>query len=253
MYLYVTVIVMSLAATATQTGLFATSFRVTQAALAIPGLLLTAIFPLMSRGRDAGHESGARGQLGRVFDVALICGVWMSLATALGARFVIDAIAGGRGHGSIAVLQIQGLLFVMSFAFTANALYLVSVRRYRPLIVASSSALLVNVALALALIPGLGARGGAIADVVTETLAAVGLTIAVARSLPQREITLSLVGPLALACAASAIVLLLPIGSLGQAALATVVYFGVLLRVGAIPREIVDAARRLRPARALTR
>src|ERR1700751_3769855 len=45
-YFYVTVIVMSLIATARQTGFFATSFRVTQVALAIPGLLLTAVFPL---------------------------------------------------------------------------------------------------------------------------------------------------------------------------------------------------------------
>ncbi len=50
-YFYVTVLVMSLISSANQTGLFATSFRVTQVALTIPVLLLTAIFPLMSRER----------------------------------------------------------------------------------------------------------------------------------------------------------------------------------------------------------
>ena len=48
-YFYVTVIIMSLAASSRQTGLFATSFRVTQVVLAIPSILLTAIFPLLSR------------------------------------------------------------------------------------------------------------------------------------------------------------------------------------------------------------
>lgn len=243
-YLYITVIIMSLLATATQTGLFATSFRVTQAALAVPGLLLTAVFPLMSRRGLRG--AGPGGTLGRLFTVAVIFGVWMSLATALGAGFIIDVIAGSHGRGSIPVLRIQGLMFIVSFVFTTNALYLVSIRRYRPLIVAGSSALVLNIALALILIPSRGAQGGAIADVVTETLAAVGLTIAVMRSVPEHRISLSFVPALVLACAASAVVLLLPIGSLAQALGATVIYFGVLLLTRAIPEEIVDAARRLR-------
>lgn len=247
-YLYITVIIMSLLATATQTGLFATSFRVTQAGLAIPGLLLTAVFPLMSRAhRDEGDDPSQT--VGRVFTVAVIFGVWMSLATALGASFIIDVIAGSRGAGSIPVLRIQGLMFVVSFVFTSNALYLVSVRHYRPLIIACSFALALNILLALALIPGLGARGGAIADVVTETVAALGLTVAVIRSVPEHRITLSFVPSLLVACAASAAVLLLPIGSFGRMVGATVIYFALLFVTGTIPREVVAAVQRVRTIR----
>jgi O-antigen/teichoic acid export membrane protein len=244
-YLYITVIIMSLLATATQTGLFATSFRVTQVGLAIPGLLLTAVFPLMSRAdRDEGGDPSHA--VGRLFTVAVIFGVWMALATALGAGFIIDVIAGSRGAGSIPVLRIQGLMFIVSFVFTSNALYLVSVRRYRPLIIACSSALALNILLALALIPGLGARGGAIADVVTETIAALGLTVAVIRSVPEHQITLSFVPSLLVACAGSAAVLLLPIGSVGRMVGATLIYFALLFATGAIPREVVAAAQRAR-------
>jgi O-antigen/teichoic acid export membrane protein len=248
-YLYVTVIVMSTIASPTQTGLFATSFRFVQAGLAIPGLLLTAIFPLMTRARS-GESAGAGDALGKILAVVAICGFWMALASALGADFIIEAIAGRRGRGAVPVLRIQALMFVASFLFTANALYLVSIRRYRPLLIASSTALALNIVLALVLVPELGAEGGAIADVATETVAALALTLAVARAAPGRRLAPSLVGALALACAACAPVLLLAIGSLGRACLASAIYFAVLLASGAIPRDVLDAARRLDPRRA---
>jgi O-antigen/teichoic acid export membrane protein len=250
-YLYVTVIVMSAIATPTQTGLFATAFRVTQAGLAIPGLLLTAVFPLMTRGqRDEDADPDADEAVGKILTVAVICGVWMSLATALGAKFIVDVIAGQQGAGSIPVLRIHSLMFIVSFLFTAGALYLVSIRRYRPLLAAASSALALNIVLALVLIPDLGARGGALADVITEAVAAAGLTAVVVRAAPRHRVRPSLLAALVLACTASASVLLLPIGSLAQASGATVIYFTVLVVAGAVPQEVVDAARRLRRVRA---
>src|SRR5258708_25962995 len=90
-YFYVTVIVMSLIATANQTGLFATSFRVTQVALGIPILLLTAIFPLLSHELRA-QEPAAGETVGKVFTVAVIGGARMSLAIVLGAPFISAVI-----------------------------------------------------------------------------------------------------------------------------------------------------------------
>jgi O-antigen/teichoic acid export membrane protein len=243
-YLYVTVIVMSIASSALQTGLFATSFRVVQAALAVPALLLTAVFPLLARS-GPGQRDAVRDAVGKVFTVAVLGGAWMSLATALGARFVIDVIAGAHGHAAAPVLRIQGLIFLVSFVSTSSALGLVSLKRYRPLIVASAGALVLDVGLALALIPALGARGGAIADVVTETVAAVWLTANLARAVPGHRISAAFIPALALALGASSLVLLLPLGSLARTALASVIYFGVLLLTRALPAELTHAARRL--------
>jgi O-antigen/teichoic acid export membrane protein len=243
-YFYVTVLVMSLIASAAQTGLFATSFRITQVALGIPVLLLTAIFPLMSR-EHAEEDGGAGDMFGKVFTVAVICGVWMSLAMALGASFIIDVVAGGTGRGAISVLRIQGVVLTASFISTSSALALISLRRYRPMIIASSSALALDIALGLALVPSLGARGGALADVITEALVAVGLTAVLMRAVPLHRIRASVVPPVLLAAGLSATVLLLPIGSVARVLLATIIYFCVLLLAGAIPEEVTQAARRL--------
>jgi O-antigen/teichoic acid export membrane protein len=247
-YFYVTIIIMSLIATATQTGLFATSFRVTQVALAIPSLLLTAVFPLLSRAHRDRTNFGET--IGKVFTVAVICGVWMSLVIALGATFIIDVIAGSRGRGAVPVLRIQGLVLIVSFVSTSSALGLVALKRYRPLIVTSSSALLLNIVLALVLVPRLGAEGGAVADVVTEAVAAIGLTVTLMRAVPENQITLAFVPSMVLACAVSAVVLLLPIGPVAQVIGATAIYVGTLLLTGTIPDEVIDAARRLRVTRA---
>jgi O-antigen/teichoic acid export membrane protein len=247
-YFYVTVLVMSLIASAAQTGLFATSFRVIQVALGIPLLLLTAIFPLMSREHTA-QATGAGDMVGKVFAVAVIGGVWLSLAMALGASFIIDVIAGGKGRGAVSVLRIQGVVLTASFISTSSALALISLRRYRPMIVASSSALALNIALGLMLVPVLGARGGALADVVTEVLVAIGLTAVLMHAVPRHQIRASVVPPVLLAAGLSASVWLVPMGSVARVVVATIIYFGVLLLAGAIPDEVTEVARRLRMLR----
>jgi O-antigen/teichoic acid export membrane protein len=248
-YFYVTVIIMSLAATAAQTGLFATSFRVTQVVLAIPSLLLTAVFPLLSR-VQADHDERFDQAVGRIFSVAVICGVWLSLATALGAGFIIKVIAGHQGRGAVSVLRIQGVVFTVSFVYVANSLSLVALRRYRPVIIGSSFALALNVTLALILIPGLGARGGAVADVVTETLAAIALTAMMLRIVPGHRVKPSLFAKVALAACVSGTTVFLPIGSPARVASATIIYFVILLFTRAIPAEVILAARRIGFARA---
>jgi O-antigen/teichoic acid export membrane protein len=248
-YFYVTIIVMSLIASALQTGFFATSFRVTQVALAIPAIALTAIFPLMTR------EQGDRGDqlddtMGKVLDVAVIFGIWMSLSMAIGAGFIIDVLAGGhRGHGAVSVLRIQGLVLTASFVSVSSMFGLLALRRYRQMLAATSSALALNIILGLILIPSLGARGGAIADVSTETVMAAGLTIALVRALPRHGITAAIVPSLLIATAVAASVWLLPVGAVASVVLATILYFGVLLIMGSVPDEVTRVARRLRAAR----
>ena len=244
-YFYVTVILMSLIATANQTGVFATSFRVTQVALAIPGLLLTAIFPLMSRARPD-QESSLGEMLSKVFIVAIVCGVWMSLAMALGASFIINVIAGSQGQAAISVLRIQGLVFTGSFISTASVFGFLSLRRYRPMMIASSSVLALNILLGLVLVPALGAQGGAWADVLTEAVEAVGLTIALMYAVPRYRIVFSSILSVVLASALAASVLLIPVPAIAQAIAASVIYVGVLLQMGTIPDEVIHVARRLR-------
>jgi O-antigen/teichoic acid export membrane protein len=250
-YFYVTVIVMSLIASELQTGYFATSFRVTQVALAIPVIALTAIFPLLAGRRDD-PDPDVGLIIGKVLDVAVIFGVWMSLAMALGASFIIDVVAGNGGRGAISVLRIQGLVLTASFVSASSMLGLLAVRRYRAMLIASSCALVFNVMLGLILIPGLGARGGAIADVVTEVVVAACLTAALMRAVPHHGITPSVLPPVALAAVLAAAVVFLPVGAVAHVILASGIYFAILLRTRTIPEEVTGAARRLRAQRAPT-
>jgi O-antigen/teichoic acid export membrane protein len=181
-----------------------------------------------------------------VLDVAVIFGVWMSLAMALGASFLIDVVAGARGHGAIPVLRIQSIALTATFISACNMFALLALRQYRPMLLASACALVVDVILGLALIPALGAQGGALADVITESLVALALTITVAAALPRRAIDAAVLPPVVLAASLGAAVWLLPVGSLAHTVLATVVYFATLLALGAIPVEVFNAARRLR-------
>jgi O-antigen/teichoic acid export membrane protein len=241
-YFYVTILVMSVIASATQTGLFATSFRVTQVALGVPILLLTAIFPVISReGADEGSDVGRI--FGKVLEVAAICGVWMSLSMALGASFILEVVAGKQGHGAVSVLRIQAAVLTVSFISASSALTLISLRRYRPMIVATSCTLILNVALDLAFIPGLDARGGALADLIAEAVAAVALTAIAVRALPRHRASAAIVAPLLLATVAAGAVVFLPIGSVAHVVAATLVYFGVLMLTRSVPVELLRAAR----------
>lgn len=247
-YLYVTVIVMSLAASSRQTGLFATSFRVTQVALAVPALLLTAVFPLMFS-VEPPTDAARRERFEKVFTVAVICGVWMSIGAALGAQFIISVVAGPDGRGAVSVLQIQGLVLTATFLSTAASLAFVAARRYRPMIVASSAALILDIVLTLVLVPHLGARGGALADVITESLVAAGLTATLVRTAPEHRLPIGLAPRLLLAAGAAIAVWAIPIGSAAHAVLGSAVYLVLLLATRALPREVLDSARRLRSLR----
>jgi O-antigen/teichoic acid export membrane protein len=247
-YFYVTIIVMSLIASLNQTGLFATSFRITQVALGVPILLLTAIFPMMSR-EDASGGSHAGGLFGKVFTAAAICGAWLSLALVLGADAILKVVAGSQGHGALAVLRVQAAVLTVSFLSASSALTLVSLRRFRAMILTSSCALVFNVALGLALIPAYGALGGALADVLTEVIVAVGLTAIVIRVVPDHQLVPSIAAPLLAALTLSGAVVFLPIGSVARVVVGTIVYFGILLVTRSIPEELLRAARGVRALR----
>jgi O-antigen/teichoic acid export membrane protein len=241
LYFYVTIVLMSLIASALQTGYFATSFRVTQVALAVPVLALTAVFPLIARSgqQDLGEFSQI---MTKVLDSAIIFGPWMSIALGLGADFIVNVIAGHRGHGAIAPLRIQGLVLTASFISTSCMLGLLALHRYRPMILATSCALMLNLALGLALIPALGARGGAIADVVTEAFVSVGAMFAFLRCAP-RSVHSSVIPAVSLATGLGVAVALLPVASVVRVIVATLIYFATLLAAGAIPDELTDAVR----------
>lgn len=237
-YFRVALVVMSVIATATQTGYFATSFRISEVLVAIPVLVISAAFPILAR---AERDDTARFNLasGRIFELALLAGTWLVLCVEVGAGFAIHVIAGA--DPSIAVLRIQAPALIASFVAVACGYPLLMRRRYREVLLANLLALAISAALTLALVPPMGARGAALAALVAEAGLAVSQVAMLKRAAP--GVSLSIGTPLVVALAGGLAVivgLVLPVHPLIAVAVASLLYFAVLRMLGRFPPEVKE-------------
>jgi O-antigen/teichoic acid export membrane protein len=108
LYFRVTLVVMSLSASAHQTGYFATSFQVTQVLVGVPALAISAAFPILARSASDDTARFARAA-SRILELAITVGVLLVLGVVLCAPFIVAVIAGAQGHPAVVVLQIQGI------------------------------------------------------------------------------------------------------------------------------------------------
>jgi O-antigen/teichoic acid export membrane protein len=237
-YFRLALVLMSLIASTLETGYFATSFRITEVLVGIPGLVIGAAFPILAR---AEREDFARFNFtsGRIFELALLAGTWLVVCLEVGAGFAIHLIAKGTADPSIPVLRIQGLALIGTFVAFACGYPLLTLRRYRAVLYVNLGALALSAIFTLALVPSLGARGAAIAAVIAETGLAAAQAIVLVRS--DRGVTLSL-GVIPVAVVAGGVGalsgLILPIHPLLGMLVASLVYFGVLRLLGRFPHEV---------------
>jgi O-antigen/teichoic acid export membrane protein len=247
-YFRIAIILMSLVSTETQTGVFSVSFRILEVLLPIPALVIGAVFPIVAR---AARDDPARLAYAtrRLFETAVIVGLWFVLCVELAAPFLVQVLAGSGAGASVPVLRWQGVALLATFVAVGCGFPLLSLHRHRDLLVANGVALVVSVGLTLALVPSQGARGAAIGTTAAEFALALMSAVLLARA--RAELRPPLAGPgIALLCAllAAAVVLIPGLHEVARAALASVVYFGALTLLGRVPQELIDAIPRLRPA-----
>jgi O-antigen/teichoic acid export membrane protein len=243
-YLRITVVLMSLLSSTLQTGYYATSYTVVSVLIAIPALTVGSTLPILARAARDDRERLAY-VLQRLFEVTLIVGVWLGLALALGAGFVIHVLAKGNSTTSVTVLEIQSVALVTQFVATTWQYGLLSLHRHRALLFVSVSSLAVSVCLTLGLVPSLQARGAAIAFSAAEVALAAGSFVLFKRARPDLGISARVpVRVLAAALAAGSVVLAPGLSSLARALIASAVYFAVLVSLRTIPPELVQAALR---------
>jgi O-antigen/teichoic acid export membrane protein len=168
LYFRVTIIVMSLIAVPEQTGYFATSFKVIEVLIGVPGLAIGAAFPILASAAGTDSKRFAHATE-RIIELAQIAGGALVLAVVLSAPFIIRVLAGPAGAPATIVLQIQALALLATFLAVATSYPLLALRRHRALLIANSIALVVNIGLTLVLVPIADARGAAIAAVVAES------------------------------------------------------------------------------------
>ncbi len=243
LYFRVTLVVMSLVGTAEATGTFAISFRVMEVLVGIPVILTGAAFPILSRSvRDdrARFDTATR----RLFELCTIAGVLTSMTIALAAPFIIQVVVGSAEHSATDVLRLQALAMIAGFIAGGTGYPLLGLRRHRATLVANLVSLVVAVVLALALVPPMGAEGGAIAVILGDTmLAALNIWFLVRRGGP--SLALGIV-PLALAAGAVSYVagLLVGIHPVVQTAVGVAVFLGVIRVLGRFPPEVRELLQR---------
>jgi O-antigen/teichoic acid export membrane protein len=246
LYVYAAQIITSLAASSHESGLFAASFRIFIVAAAIPGLLVGSALPLLARAARDDRERLAYA-LQRIFEVSLILGVAMALATLGGAQFVIHVVAGDSFAPAAGVLRIQGLAMVASFTLTGWSFALLALQRHRGILIANAAAFVVSCALTLILASSHGARGAAVATLCGETVLAIGLLTALMRGHSELRPELGVLIKVAAAAAPAVVLALVPdLPSLVRALLALAVYAVLLLLTRAVPAELFELLSRRR-------
>lgn len=245
-YFRLSVIVVSLTVGTAQLSYFSTSFRILEVLIVIPGLMVTGVFPIFAHAAVDDHERLAYA-VSRVFTVALIVGVFFTLVIAIGAPVAIEAIGGASLARASGVLQIQAFGLGGSFVSAVWSVTLISLRRNRQLVLVNLAALIVGSILVVVLASTHGAEGAALGTAITEVALALGIPFILLRTDRAIVPSMSVVPRVALAAGLGALILLIPgVPTAVSTVLAGLVYFVILLAVGAIPQELSAELRGLR-------
>jgi O-antigen/teichoic acid export membrane protein len=239
-YVSITVILISLVGSGRETGYYGASFRVISVLAVLPLLAVGSAFPVLARAARDDNERHDYAR-GRLLEVSLILGVWFALSLSLGARVAIKVIGGSNFEPSVRVLQIQAFVLIGTFLAVSLGFVLLSLRVHLALLLANAVALVTSIALTLALVPSLGARGAAVATVVGELGLAVAYGVALVRRTPG-SLPWGVVPPVALAGGLAAALALIPgLRDIPLVLAATAVYFGILALTRSIPPELPEA------------
>jgi len=242
LYARVVIIVMSVSAGAVATGYFGTAARTIEVAIGIPASIIGTTFPIFARAARDDVER-LRYVVQRVAEVALIGGVWMTMATAVGADVISDVVIGGPDSAPVAdVLRVLALALVPVCLNLTWQLALIALHRHWELLVVNGLALVVILVLTFSLVPVLAERGAAIAvvggEMVLMAMSAVALLRASPILRPDAWVIPRVTVAAALAVAAAVVP---PMPDIVAIIVVTVIYFGALMALRAIPPELRDA------------
>ena len=243
-YFRLAIVLLSLVSTSEETGYFSASFRMIEVLVAIPQLLVTGAFPIFARAARDDHARLAFG-VQRTFEAGLVVGVGLGLLLILGAPVAIEVVAGPDFDPSIGILRIQAIALMAVFVNVAWLYALLSLRRYRAILVLSLVGVTLN-GVTVAIFGSLyGAKGAAWATTLVDVFQTILVGVALAMVSPQLRPSLARVPRvLAAAVPAAALVLLAGVPSLVLAALGGALYVVLVLVLGAVPDELLVEARK---------
>jgi O-antigen/teichoic acid export membrane protein len=244
-YVRTLIILASLLATAQQTGLFATSYRISEILLGVPQLMIGAAFPILAHSHVADEQRLAYA-VQRIGEAALLLGLALGLALAVGAAPIVNVLGGSAYAAAADTLRIQSAAIAGAFMTQLGTFGLIAIHRQRSLALVNALALAIVLALGLTLIPLWGANGAALAASVGEVALALAALTMLVRARPALRPDLRYVPKLLLATALGAACVLLPVPDAVATVLALTVYAVVALALRAVPAELIDALVRRR-------
>jgi O-antigen/teichoic acid export membrane protein len=236
----VAIVMMSVISTAVQTGYFSASFRVIEALVAVPSLVVGSAYPILARAAETDRERLSYG-FQRLFDVCVILGAWTALALVVGAEPIIDFIGGADFEPAVPVLQIQGPALAATFLVALFGGTLWVVRAKRELVIGNVVGVAAAIALTGVLVPIADAKGAAVAMLCAEALLAAWLGVALLRKRPELRPAAGVLPKVLAALAAGAAFGLVPLPDVVAVVLGSAAYFGVLVVLRGIPAEIWHA------------
>jgi O-antigen/teichoic acid export membrane protein len=240
LYFRVGVIAMSLLASSVQTGYFAASFRVIEVLVGVPSLIAGSAFPILVRAASQRNENRLHYAAGRLVEVNLVLGTFLSLSLALGAKPVIDILGGPKFAPSIPVLRIQGLALIATGVAASVGFVLLALRRHRAILIGNAAALVVSVLLSLVLIPPMQAQGAAVAVVLAEFTLAGVLVLQLVRARPDLQDALLRrpIAILGMGAGSGAVAFITGLPAVAMVTLGVLVFAALLLVTGYLPPEI---------------
>lgn len=235
----------SLAATAHQTGLFATSFRIIEVLLAVAARFSSAFFPILAHAGKHDEERLRYG-LQRMFEIAVLLAFAFVLLLTIGGPAIIRLLGGEAFRDAGPVLQIQAFALIGALTGAVWFAGIVAVRRQSALILRNGVVLVLILLLGVILIPHWGAKGAAVGAVVGETLLSAGGLILLLRARPGLRFQVSFCWRLLVAGGVGALCVLIPAPGLVRALAALAVYGTLAVALRAVPSEVFDAFRLVR-------
>lgn len=228
-----------------EVGAYSLAYRVVELLAVLPAVVMTSVFPLLSRYLGAGGDRArASTAIDAVGDLFLAVGVPLAAGGLVVAPQVIELVAGDDFAEAADPLRI--LLFAGALAAVSGLLgyALIAGGRQTSALRLALVALALNIALNLALVPSLGIDAAAAVTVASEVVMVAGGIWLVRRELDLRP-RFALAGRVVLAAAVMGGVLaLVPADSLAVLLpLGVVLYAAVLFAVGGVDRRALEALR----------
>jgi O-antigen/teichoic acid export membrane protein len=239
-YFRLVIVLMSLISNAKEIGYFGGSLRAMEALIALPILVASVALPVMATAAGEGNLKRLKYTIEGLSEGAIIAGMLVILVSIRAADPVMRVIGGKEFEpaGNVLRIQVIALLFIALYQIWTVAL--VSLGRQRQLIFTNAAGLAAVAIFAAILVPPLGAKGGAMATVAADIVLAGLIYWRLHISTGRVTVRSGFLARVVVASLAAAATLLLPIGDIPASIVAAIVFIGVGVAVGMVPKELRD-------------